>query len=134
MYQLLTFFTSILTFTSLTLPAVTMVNTMHLAQNHNCSNPQTQLEINRCTNLAYQNADKKLNQAYQQLLPRLSGARRQKLIVSQQAWIKFRDTNCEFERSGYEGGSITPTIYFACLKITTQQRTQQLLEYLNLER
>jgi uncharacterized protein YecT (DUF1311 family) len=71
-----------------------------------------------------------LNQVYQQLIPTLSGSRKQKLITAQQAWIKFRDTNCEFERSAYQGGTVAPAIYFGCLEQTTQQRTQQLQEYL----
>ena len=130
MHHLLTVFTSILTFSSLVVPTQTIADTMYLAQKLDCNNAQTQLEINRCAQLFYQNADKKLNQIYQQLLPKLERSRKQKLVAAQQAWIKFRDTSCEFERSGYEGGSIAPTIYFSCLEKTTQQRTQQLQEYL----
>ncbi|MCL6755238.1 lysozyme inhibitor LprI family protein [Nostoc sp. CCCryo 231-06] len=103
---------------------------MRLVQKLNCNNPQTQSAINECTKLSYQNVDKKLNQVYQQLLPTLESSRKQKLIAAQLAWIKFRDTNCEFERSRYEGGSIAPTIYFGCLRNTTKLRTQQLQEYL----
>jgi uncharacterized protein YecT (DUF1311 family) len=129
MHHLLTVFTSILTFSSLVVPTQTIANTMYFAQKLDCNNARTQLEINRCAHLSYQNADKKLNQVYQQLLPKLERSRKQKLVAAQQAWIKFRDTSCEFERSGYEGGSIAPTIYFGCLEKTTQQRTQQLQEY-----
>ncbi|MFN6540118.1 MAG: lysozyme inhibitor LprI family protein [Nostoc sp. EkiNYC01] len=107
---------------------------MHLAQKLNCNNAQTQTQINECSRLSYQNADKKLNAAYQQLLPKLDRTRKQKLIAAQQAWIKFRDTTCEFEKSEYEGGSIAPTIYFGCLENTTKERTQQLQEYLKSDR
>lgn len=101
-----------------------------LAQKPNCSDPQTQVEINICAQLAHQNADKKLNQVYKQLLPTLSKSRQQKLIAAQLAWIKFRDTSCEFERSAFQGGSIASAIYYACLEETTKQRTQQLQDYL----
>ncbi len=107
---------------------------IQLAQKLNCDNAQTQVEINQCAKLSYQNADKKLNQVYQKLVPTLSSSSKRKLITAQQAWIKFRDTSCEFERSQYEGGTIAPTIYFGCLEQTTLQRTQQLEEYLNSER
>ncbi|OUL37574.1 hypothetical protein BV372_01005 [Nostoc sp. T09] len=133
---LLPFF-SILALSSLSISTVAIANTkpeiseIDLAQKLNCNNAQTQLEINRCAQLSYQNADKKLNQAYQQLVPTLSISRKQKLITAQQAWIKFRDTSCEYERSQYEGGSIAPAIYLGCLEQTTQQRTQQLEEYLH---
>lgn len=136
MRQLLLILTSILTLSSLNIPVMTIAGTkpdlseMRLVQKLNCNNAQTQAAINECTNLSYQNADKKLNRVYQQLLSTLESSRKQKLIATQRAWIKFRDTNCEFERSAYEGGSIAPSIYSGCLENTTKLRTQQLQEYL----
>ncbi|MFN7319030.1 MAG: lysozyme inhibitor LprI family protein, partial [bacterium] len=59
---------------------------LQLAQRPNCNNPQTQSEMNICASIAYQNADRKLNQVYRQLLPKLSASRKQKLISAQQAW------------------------------------------------
>jgi uncharacterized protein YecT (DUF1311 family) len=103
---------------------------LQLAQRPNCNNPQTQSEMNICASIAYQNADRKLNQVYRQLLPKLSAARKQKLISAQQAWIKFRDSSCEFERSAYEGGSLAPMIYGFCLANVTEQRTKDLQRYL----
>ena len=67
-----------------------------------------------------------------QLLPKLSAARKQKLISAQQAWIKFRDSSCEFERSAYEGGSMAPMIYGFCLADVTEQRTKDLQRYLEV--
>jgi len=37
---------------------------LQLAQRPNCNNPQTQSEMNICASIAYQNADRKLNQVY----------------------------------------------------------------------
>lgn len=136
MRQLLLVLASMLTLSSLDTPIITIAGTtsdipqMRLVQKVNCNNPQTQTAINECTTLSYQKADKKLNQVYQQLLPTLERSRKQKLIAAQLAWLKFRDTNCDFERSRYEGGSIAPSIYFGCLENTTKLRTQQLQEYL----
>ncbi|MEH2256882.1 lysozyme inhibitor LprI family protein [Nostoc sp.] len=136
MRQLLLVLSTILTLSSLNTSAMTIAGTtpdlseIRLVQKLNCNNPQTQAAINECTKLSYQNADKKLNQVYQQLVSTLERPRKQKLIAAQLAWIKFRDTNCEFERSKYEGGSIAPSIYFGCLENTTKLRTQQLQEYL----
>jgi len=103
---------------------------LQLAQRPNCNNPQTQSEMNICASIAYQNADRKLNQVYRQLLPKLSASRKQKLISAQQAWIKFRDSSCEFERSAYERGSLAPMIYGFCLANVTEQRTKDLRRYL----
>jgi len=136
MYYLFPLIVNLLTFGSLYTPSLTTATTtpdlpkIHLTQKLNCNNPQNQVQINECSRLSYQNADKKLNAVYQQLLPKLDRSRKQKLIAAQQAWIKFRDTTCEFERSEYEGGSIASTIYFGCLDNTTKDRTQQLQEYL----
>jgi len=66
MYYLFFLIVNILTFGSSYTSSVTTASTtpdlskMHLAQKLNCNNPQTQLEINQCTNLSYQNADKKI--------------------------------------------------------------------------
>ncbi|ABA24370.1 Protein of unknown function DUF1311 [Trichormus variabilis ATCC 29413] len=124
------FLISILACSTLLSSTVANAKSMLLAQNLNCDNAQTQLEINQCSKQSYQNADKKLNQAYKQLLPKLQRSRKQKLIAAQQAWIKFRDSSCEFESSQYEGGSIAPSVYLNCLEKLTQQRTQELQEYL----
>ena len=133
MRHLILLFFSMASFSSLNIYTAIAASKMQLAQKLDCNNAQTQLEINRCAQLSYQNADKKLNQVYQQLLPKLQRSRKQKLIAAQLAWIKFRDASCEFERSQYEGGSIAPTIYFGCLEKTTIQRTQELQEYLQAD-
>ncbi|WP_375501482.1 lysozyme inhibitor LprI family protein [uncultured Nostoc sp.] len=136
MRQLLLVLASMLTLSSLNTPTVTIAGTkpdlreIRLVQNLNCNNPQTQIAIDECIKLSYQNKDKKMNQVYQQLLPTLNNFSKQKLIASQVAWIKFRETSCEFEISRYQGGSLAPTIYFGCRENFTILRTQQLQDYL----
>ncbi|MGA9378678.1 MAG: lysozyme inhibitor LprI family protein, partial [Phormidium sp.] len=93
---------------------------VQLAQQPNCKDPQTQVEINACAGIEYRNADKKLNRVYQQLLPKLSPSRKQKLILAQTAWISFRDANCEFERSQFEGGTMAPAAQASCLAQLTK--------------
>ena len=104
---------------------------VRVAQRPNCDNPQTQLEMNACAGISYQNADRKLNQVYQQLLPNVSARRKPKLVAAQQAWLKFRDASCVFERSEVEGGSMAPMIYSGCLATVTEQRTKDLERYLD---
>jgi uncharacterized protein YecT (DUF1311 family) len=103
---------------------------VQVAQKPNCNNPQSQSEMTACAGIAYQNADRKLNQIYQQLLPKLSSSRRQQLVTAQQAWIRFRDTSCNFEASAFEGGTIAPMIYSSCLARLTEQRIKDLQNYL----
>ncbi len=107
---------------------------VRVAQRPNCNDPQTQSEMNACAGISYQSADRKLNQVYQQLLPKLSAQRKPKLVAAQQAWIKFRDASCVFERSEVEGGSMAPMIYSGCLATVTQQRTKDLERYLETDR
>ncbi|MEB3212692.1 MAG: lysozyme inhibitor LprI family protein [Leptolyngbyaceae bacterium] len=97
----------------------------------NCDNPQYQLEMNYCASLDYQRADEGLNRTYGDLMAVIPDARREKLIAAEQAWIQYRDTTCEFERSQYEGGSIEPMIYHSCMARLTQDQTLLLKSYLD---
>lgn len=100
----------------------------------NCNEPQTQAEINACASSLAVAADKQLNQVYQKLVGTLKNTQREKLLVDAQLqWIKFRDTNCAFEKSAYEGGSISPTIYSSCIERMSNQRTGELENYLKLK-
>ncbi len=103
---------------------------VQVAQQPNCNNPQTQSEMNVCAGIAYRNADRRLNQVYQQLLPKLPASRRQQLVTAQQAWIRYRDASCNFERSEVEGGSMAPMVQASCLARLTEQRTKDLQQYL----
>lgn len=96
-----------------------------------CKSPQTQAEINSCASLFAKAANKRLNQVYQKLRSKLKGSQQEQLLIdSEQAWIRFRDTNCVFEQSRYEGGSIAPSIYSSCMEQMTKQRTEELEGYL----
>lgn len=96
-----------------------------------CKSPQTQAAINTCVSSSAEVADQKLNQVYQQLKSALKGSQREKLLIDAELmWVRFRDTNCAFERSSYQGGSIAPSIYYSCIEQTTKQRTEQLENYL----
>ena len=102
-----------------------------IAQELNCNNPQTQLEMNYCSGLDYKKADQRLNQVYRRLRPEVPTARRQYLVNTQLAWIKFRDTDCELARSQFEGGSIAPLIQNTCLTDATDKRSGELETYYN---
>lgn len=96
-----------------------------------CDNPITQAAMNYCANLSAQAADKELNRVYRQLRKKIKGTKgEQKLINAQLAWIKFRDSDCDFAISPYQGGSIVPLIYANCLERNTKQRTEELNSYL----
>ena len=81
---------------------------------------ETQMELNECAGMAYQKADKQLNQAYRKL------QRTPDLVAAQRAWITFRDAECKYQASGFDGGSIQPMVYANCLQSLTEDRIKQL--------
>ncbi|XGV98332.1 MAG: lysozyme inhibitor LprI family protein [Leptolyngbya sp. BL-A-14] len=100
-----------------------------VAQQPNCNNAQTQTDMNICSGMSYETADRALNRTYQALLPKLSASRRQKLADAQLQWIKFRDTECDFYGSEAEGGTMQPMLVAGCKDQITQQRTADFTAY-----
>ena len=96
-----------------------------------CANAQTQVEMNECQGREYKKADAALNAVYKQLMAKIEDeGERTALKAAQQAWIKFRDADCEFESYQNKGGTIYPLVYSGCLTVHTQERTKQLRELL----
>lgn len=96
-----------------------------------CDNPQTQAEINACAAQEYERIDRELNRIYRQLAARLKGERSAKLNAAQNAWIKFRDAQCELESTEYKGGSLYPTVLNSCLSSLTKAQVDALRRILD---
>lgn len=91
-----------------------------------CTNPQAQVEMNQCAGNAFKAADAALNHVYQRLAAKLDNNERVQLKETQTAWLKYRNSNCEFVADQYKGGSIRPMIYGYCLANVTRKRTSEL--------
>ncbi|NER83497.1 MAG: DUF1311 domain-containing protein [Leptolyngbya sp. SIO1D8] len=91
-----------------------------------CSNPQTQADMNRCTQAEYEQADANLNNAYQAVKGAVSSQQQTQLLSAEEAWLTYRDINCDFVQAQYAGGSIQPTVYYGCLTQLTNDRTAEL--------
>ena len=91
-----------------------------------CSEAGTQVEMNECAASEYKAADAALNRVYQQLVAKLESEDKAGLKVAQTAWLKYRDTNCEFVADEYKGGTIRPMIYSLCLADMTRNRTAEI--------
>jgi len=91
-----------------------------------CTDANTQAEMNICAGKEYKTADAALNQTYQKLVAKLEAEEKAELKEAQTAWIKYRDTNCEFVANQYKGGSIRPMILGLCLADVTRNRTAEL--------
>ncbi|MGR6925488.1 lysozyme inhibitor LprI family protein [Klebsiella aerogenes] len=98
-----------------------------------CSNANTQTDMNQCAAAQYQAADKKLNETWQQALKRASGQQLELLKKAQQAWISLRDADCAFLASGAEGGSMQPMLISQCMTDKSVEREAFLASLLQCE-
>lgn len=114
------------------LPSLAHGNSYEIAQNVNCNSPQTTLEMRVCAGQSYEKADKKLNQVYRQLKPKLGTSQQKKLVDAQRAWIQFRDKTCAFSGAFAEGGTLEPVLRTSCLADVTEQRVKDLERYLEI--
>ena len=104
----------------------------------NCSDPQTQIEMNICSGMELEAADvelnaiwplaRKTNDAYAEYLPEERKSDVKSLLKAQRAWITFRDAHCTSVALPNTGGSIYALIYNNCREDLTRQRTKQLRE------
>lgn len=99
-----------------------------------CDHPQETSEIQRCSGVAWQEADTQLNQTYRQLVALLSLEEKESLKNAQQAWLKFRDLHCEFQTYKNKGGTLQGTFQRYCQADLTRARTKQLKELIQGEK
>ena len=106
---------------------LTLITTsVQIHASESCNNLKTQLEMNVCWAQEYQREDTKLNKNYKELVGKLGPSGKQRLKAVQLSWIKFRDLQCDFEASKYDGGSIQPLVRSSCLTRMTKQRNKDL--------
>lgn len=79
---------------------------------------------------AYDKADKELNKVYAELVATLSETHKEKLVKAQREWIRFRDLDCDFAMSEYEGGSMQPLVHLSCMTEKTETRIAELKAYM----
>jgi uncharacterized protein YecT (DUF1311 family) len=90
---------------------------------------ETTFEMKQCSAKKYKQADDELNKTYQQLMSKLDDdGHRTSLKTAQQAWLKYRDSNCDFESYLNRGGSIYSVIVTECMSAMTTSRTKELKE------
>jgi uncharacterized protein YecT (DUF1311 family) len=90
------------------------------------------VDLVECSLKKLAEADTELNKAYRQLVSRLGDKKWEtKLRTAQQAWIKYRDANCDYVSEFSGGGSAVTFEYNFCLADMTTARTKELQEMLN---
>lgn len=89
------------------------------------------VDLVECSLKKLADADAELNKTYRQLVSRLGDKKWEaKLRTAQQAWIKYRDANCDYESEFSGGGSAVTFEYNFCLADMTAARTKELHEML----
>jgi uncharacterized protein YecT (DUF1311 family) len=106
-----------------------------------CSNAQTQVDMDNCAGQDFQKADAELNRVYKQAMkaakdqdkalqsdsPDLVGAV-DALKKAQRGWIDYRDGECEGEGFQSRGGTMEPMLVSGCKADLTEKRTKELNE------
>ena len=121
-------FRPLLVLACLTLPAA--------AQEIDCANAVTQIDMNQCAYTDWEAADADLNAAYKRAMallqkwdadmPEAEKGGAAALKDAQRAWITFRDKACEAEGHAMKGGSAEPLLVYGCMRQLTEDRTGQL--------
>jgi uncharacterized protein YecT (DUF1311 family) len=90
------------------------------------------VDLVECSLKMLAEADAELNKTYRQLAPKLGDKKWEvKLRTAQQAWIKYRDANCDYESEFSGGGSAVTFEYNFCLADMTTARAKELREMLD---
>jgi uncharacterized protein YecT (DUF1311 family) len=98
-----------------------------------CENAPSQYEADECAHKEYVAADAELNKVYNQLAAKLDDQeQRAQLKAAELAWIKYRDSNCEFEGLFYKGGTMRPMIESFCKTDVTKARTTELRKQIEM--
>ena len=105
-----------------------------------CTSSRTEIEIYECFELELKKADTELNSTYKKLInrykengePSVSTVETQDVYLkkAQLAWIRQRDTTCDFETYESIAGSGFGSIYTACLLKQTRKRVDYLNWYI----
>ena len=104
-----------------------------------CDDPQTQLAMNTCASMDFEQADARLNEQWRETAEHMrsldAGIDRETdsqpghfetLLEGQRAWLAFRDAQCQSEGFLARGGSVQPMLVSHCKAYLTELRIEQL--------
>lgn len=112
---------------TLVIVPVLLISSMSFAD---CDGNLNQTDLNMCTAQEYKKADQKLNKLYQAYSAKLSSAERKQFTAIQKYWVNYKDKDCQYTAQGYKGGSMYPTVLNTCLTEKTEDRIDDLEDYL----
>jgi uncharacterized protein YecT (DUF1311 family) len=91
---------------------------------------RSMMDLTNCESIAFDYKDAQLDVLYRKLLAEPGGEPPKEaaaaLKASQDAWLKFRDAQCEWENFDSIGGSIHPMVVYGCQRVMTEERLKEL--------
>jgi uncharacterized protein YecT (DUF1311 family) len=117
-------------------PAALVLFTVQPASAEECSDPQTQSQMNFCADQDFQKSDDALNLVWEDAKTNAendddTGEQSKALLTAQRTWLSFRDSECEFEGLAASGGTMQPMLISECKTKMTDERVKQLREYID---
>ena len=96
-----------------------------------CKNAMSTPEMNECAAIEQKAVEVKLNQVYRRVIDSLgankdSAAAKEKLVLAQRAWVKFREADCDAVYENWAGGTIRTIMYIGCMRQHAEQRIKDL--------
>jgi uncharacterized protein YecT (DUF1311 family) len=92
-----------------------------------------QQPMNFCTGAIVEGLERDRGKLERQLAEALDADRGRQRATAEAAWKAYRDAQCELEASGFEGGSLQPTIRNSCVAGMTRARIEALRQLLEIE-
>lgn len=89
---------------------------------------QSTAEMKQDAGTRFDQADKAMNAAYQQLMKILNEEGRKRLRETQRAWITYRDAQAGFDSHHFVGGTAEGLERTGSLELLTRERTKRLIE------
>lgn len=103
------------------------VTNFAIASEGDCLSAETQTDMNICSAKSFEEADKKLNEVYNKGLAILeTKVAQEPFRETQRAWLAYRDANCKYASSIYEGGTLAPLTHADCMQRLTEQRIEEI--------
>ena len=94
---------------------------------------QNQGEMNLTASKDFVDSDTKLNQVYAKMLATLDDEGKEKLRVSERAWLVYREAQAKFLADAVaRGDSMSPQIYNECRVTLTQARITELKQVMSV--
>lgn len=88
--------------------------------------------MNLCSEYLFMVAELRMNDLYEKARANVHRTKAAPLLVkSQRAWIFFRDTTCNYESQGYEGGTLRGSLNLRCKEALTTERISHINRYLS---